>query len=144
MEVIVEVTTVRTVPSKTIKSHLFLVRFDLLVVRPTDNNEAHVPRVQVFKRWDVVKEECTAATGVFPKGIEHGVVDDELWAASEEVSQVDGLVGLSVDKGVLFLDLDDGECASFSRELVLETRGFFFFFKKRKTGLKPFFWGSDL
>jgi hypothetical protein len=64
------------------------------------------------------------------------VVDDELFAAFEEVDEFEGSVGSG--EGVVFVDFDMRQGADFFRESVAGFGVFFLFFEEEFAGCYPF------
>lgn len=84
VKVEVEVRAVGTHPGKG-EAETFLVSFDFVDWGARDSGERRVVRFQMLKWGDVVAHQRARGTTRVAVGFEHEVVDDELWAAVEEV-----------------------------------------------------------
>ena len=145
VEVVVEVVVVAAQPAEGASEvHFVAVLLDLRGCGAADDREAGVAGSKMVQGREVVEVHGAGVACVVPFGGEHGVVDDELGPAFEEVLEGDGRVGLGVDEVVGLLDFDDGEGLAVFGDGVFEAHRFFLLLEEGEAGFEVLGWCCDL
>src|SRR5205823_3356786 len=98
-------------------AHPLLVGRDLRERRTRDGDHGHVSVLQMLHgRLEVVRPERADRTALLPVRAEHEVIDEQLAAAVEEISQ--RLLAVWALEDVLLLDRLPGKALSLLRQLV--------------------------
>ena len=144
-EVVVEIVLVAAQPAEgASEMHFVAVLLDLRGRRAADDREAGVTTSQMVQGGQVVEVHGAGVACVVPFRVEHGVVDDELGTAFEEVVEGDGLVGLGVDEVVGLRDFDEGEGLAVFGDGVFEAHRFLLLLEEGEAGFEVLGWCCDL